>query len=220
MPQKKIMPTLARAYVSDAIPTSRAHQVEMCAEAVAAIDGLPALDKVYGPAEADAFIRDLRPTEVAVLSRVLALDERPTPSGMGVGAALAERIVAIEGACLYVVDATAKLRSTDRKWVKHRRAAIATASRGRTLPSEKAKKMQRKSVKVRGSIVEHWRALDGTALYRRIRQHWQDQEMTAEEAVESAPEEAGPLGSASVSTWTRIFGPRTKNTKRASRRRT
>ena len=118
------------------------------------------------------------------------------------------------------IDATAKLRSTDRRWVEHRRKAIATASRGRTLPSEKAKKMQRRSVKVRGSIVEHWRALDGTALHRRVRQHWMDPTMSAEEAVASAPEEAGPLGNASVSTWTRIFGPRKTNSNRASRRRT
>lgn len=209
MPQATKRQSIARAYVSDAVAIPVEEQIRQCTAAVAAL-GLPTLDKVYGPAEADRFILDLRPTEVAVVFRLLALDERPPPSGMGVGAALMERIVAIEGRCRYVYDVVAELRSTDRRWVEHRRKAVSTVSRGRTLKQRKARAMQRAAAESRGSVVENWKAMEGTAIYKRVGQHWRDPNIAnAQEAIDTAPEEAGGLRGMSVSSWTEVFGGRT-----------
>lgn len=156
-----------------------------------------------------------------MLPRLIVLDERPLPPGEQPGGAFLLRVLDLEAACGYVLDATTGTRSTDRAaWREHCRRTHGAITRGRELSSERASKIATERHENEPGLEAHWKSLKGKPVYRRVRQHWTDPEVpNAREAIESAPDEAGELRFASRRMWVRIFGGRRGQSKNRATRR-
>lgn len=143
----KLSKQRARILVGLVPPGEEGAWLAVCREAVA--DAGLAHDRrhVYDAGEVGAFIRDLRPHEVAVVSRLAALDERPTLDGLPVGEAFWLRLTALRETCAFIVDADADgLSSRDGDaWLQHAHATYRLVTKGRTLTPEKARAMALKS---------------------------------------------------------------------------
>ncbi len=206
---------LVRIYVGTIPYLPADEQIRRCTEAAEAL-GLPAnCIRSNGPGEWDEYVKALRKDEVAMVARLVALDERPLPSSQSAGDEFSERVSDLEVASLFVMDVEAGLRSTDkRKWREHRRATRRKITRGRNLKKSKAQSMARARHKAHPGIVAHWLSLEGTPIYKRVAQHWRDPQIpNAEIAIATAPEEAAELRTSSPKTWERCFGGRRGTTK-------
>lgn len=216
--QKTKQPKHARAFIGDLPRLSREQQLELCHDAVAALDGVSALESVYESSEFDAFVRDLRSDEVAVIARLSALAEKK-PKGRRPGAAFFLRLDRLRGASLVILDADSDIRSDDEdKWLKHVESTANKITQGRKLTSAHAKKMAAKRhAKRPPGIVEEWKSRSRAADHRRVAQHWRDPSIkSAEEAIATVPEEFSELRTVSRSTMERIFGRRTTRARRKS----
>ncbi len=155
---RKKKQTVARVFLGSVRQESREQWLELCRQAISAIDNAAQLhqDYVYEGGSFDLFLKSLRPDNVAVLPYLAALSERPAEGGR-VGYAFASRLRRIEARCMYVLMprsirycgrvtaargmitstvSTAKLRragslrgTKPRKWRRTRRRCILAWSR-------------------------------------------------------------------------------------------
>lgn len=196
-----------RAFIGDIPRLSRDKQIEICKEAV------PELDAIYEPKEFDLYVRNLRSDEVALLARLIALAERK-PKGRRPGIAFFLRVMQLRDNCAYIHDVEADIKSTDgQAWYDHVESTANKIMRGRALPKERARELARKSHADRApGLVDEWLSKAKAKDRKRLASHWRDPVYkNAQEAIAASPDEE--LKSASVSTWTRIFGRRTVSRK-------
>ncbi len=196
----------------------REKQLELCHEAVNAVDGVPELENIYEPHEFDLFVKNLRKAnEVAVVARLMALAEKKPKGNRRPGIAFVLRLMRLRDASLYIVDAEAGLSSKDGdKWYEHVESTANKIMRGRPLSSERAAELAAMSNQDRlPGLVDEWLSPVRAADRQRVGQHWRDPSIkSAKQAIATVPEEFAELRTASRSTMERIFGGRTSRSKR------
>lgn len=121
----------------------------------------------------------------------------------------------LDSGCSYVLDAETGIKSTDgQPWYDHVDKTFKKITNGRELTTDNARKLAKKSHESREpGLVDDWLAPAKAKEHKRMAQHWRDPEYkNAQEAIAASPD--AELQTASVSTWTRIFGRRTVSRKR------
>ena len=194
----------ARILVGDLPRYPVRNQIADCEAAIAVLGDAVTFDSlhVYGPNEFEQFVNDVSPrdgrapTTVAVLSRLLVLDERPAPPG-GVGNAFHARLRRLTRAVAYIVDVQAGRTSNHGdSWDAHVDAVAGQVSKMNRKPGRKeAQAMNRKSYEAREKNLErHWNEKgeagdngEGDEDYERVLLHWQNTTMSAEAAIANAP---------------------------------
>jgi hypothetical protein len=154
-----------------------------------------------------AWLKALRPNEVAVLPSLEVLAIIRSPHGPRPSADFSAALSAVQGRCAYIVDARTGITSQDGQrwldlvaWAAHRIAA------GRALPTKKARAMARKRWKdAEPGTVARWLSPHMDAARHRWAQHWRDPKHGSEQkAFDALPDEIKrELGS--KSTARRIF---------------
>lgn len=154
-----------------------------------------------------AWIKALRPEEIAMLPRLDVLPVLRAPNGVRPSVDFPAILATVQDRCLYIVDAASGVTSKDGKrwhelvaWTAHKITA------GRALPVEQAKRMaQKRWDNAAPGTVARWMSPHMTKTRHRWSQHWHDKRFKSErEAFEALPEEVRrELGS--KSTARRIF---------------
>jgi hypothetical protein len=154
-----------------------------------------------------AWLRALRPTEVALLPRLDVLAVLRTPKGPRPSVDFTATLAAVSDRCLYIQDATHGITSRDgKRWHELVAWAAYKITVGRALPTKKARAMARKRWKdAKPGTVRRWLSPIMDATRHRWAQHWRDPKHGSEQkAFDALPDEIKQeLGS--KSTARRIF---------------
>jgi len=199
----------SRAYIGELPRLNRDKQLELCVGAIDEIDGVDKLTAIYEPKEFDMYVRNLRADEIAVVARLIALAEKKPKGRPGI-AFVMRLLKLLDSKCIYILDAETGIKSTDgQAWYDHVESVFKKITNGRELTTENARKLAKKSHESREpGLVDEWSSPAMSGERDRMGQHWRDPKFkNAQEAIAASPDEE--LKTASVSTWTRIFGRRT-----------
>lgn len=203
--------TVARVFLGSVRQESREQWLELCRQAISAIDNAAQLhqDYVYEGGSFDVFLKSLRPDNVAVLPYLAALSERPAEGGR-VGYAFASRLRRIEARCMYVLDAEKNpiLRSCDSgAWDDHVDSVYGKVTKGRKLERNKATKMAANKKALHPGVVADLKSRARAKERKRICVIWTSREYAnVNEAVTAIGEEFPELAGASGPTLERITG--------------
>lgn len=157
-----------------------------------------------------AWLKALRPTEVAMLPRLDVLPVLRTPKGKRPSVDFPAALAEVQDRCLYILDAHHGITSKDGKnwhdlvaWAAHKITV------GRALPSKRGRAMARKRwANAEPGTVARWMSPHMADKRHRWAQHWRDPKYGSEQkAFDALPDELkAELGS--KSTARRIFNPK------------
>lgn len=194
-------PKYTRVFIGQIARWSRDRQLDKCREIE------PKLQAIYEPHEFDDYLNNLRSDEAALMARLVAIAEVKPKKRPGIAFVL--RLMQLLQKAAYIHDAETGIRSTDgQAWLDLVESTYNAITRGRELPSERAKVLQKLSDEAREpGLVSDWRSREGSPEYLAVASIWGNLSIKpAAKAIGMLPDKE--LQSVSPSTMKRIFGTR------------
>lgn len=139
-----------------------------------------------------AWLRALRPDEVAMLPRLDVLAVLRTPSGPRPSVDFASTLAAVQDKCLYIHEAESGTTSKDgKRWHELVAWAAGRVAGGRALPAKKARAMAKKRwANAAPGTVARWLSPHMAKDRHRWGQHWRDPKYGSEQkAFDALPDD-------------------------------